>query len=154
MEQDMNSVKDNLAELVNQKAQEAPQQRNRSVPLPPATLAERQNETTRTKFENKVNANFIRRTVKNDILEIKHHPKHSDNHYNVYVQEQLTRERERERERSIALYQLKKDGFRVFTNECCLEYTNEESHGTKNSFDKIRSKLAWDDEKLKEVLRK
>ena len=93
-------------------------------------------------------AKFIRRTVKKDILKFKHHLKHSDNHYNVYVQEQLTRDR------STALYQLKKDGFRVFTNECRLEYTKGELHGTINSLDELRSKLGWDDEKLKEVLKK
>ena len=50
MEKDMNSAKENLAELVNQKVQEALQQ-NRSIPPPPEILAERQNETTQTKLD-------------------------------------------------------------------------------------------------------
>ena len=93
-------------------------------------------------------AKFTKRTVKNDILKSKHHLKHSDNHYNVYVQEQLTRER------STALYQLMKEGFRVFTNECRLEYTKGELHGTINSLEELQSKLGWDDEKLIEVVKK
>ena len=90
------------------------------------------------------------------ILNFKHHLKHSDNHYNVYVHEQLTRERERKRERGrpTALYQLKKEGFRVITIECRLEYAKGELHRTKNSLDELRSTLGWDDEKLKRVLKK
>ena len=46
MEQDMNSGKENLAGLVTQKAQEALQQQNGSIPQPPETSTEMQNETT------------------------------------------------------------------------------------------------------------
>ena len=216
MEQDINSVKENLVELVKQKVQEALQQQSRPMPPTPETSAERQNVSTQAKLDimtacrleaieqynrrdcllffglyeteeenttekvvetaramgvnisytdvsishrlqtrnrkrgepKPIIAKFTRRTVKNDILKSKHHLKHSDNHYNVYVQEQLTRER------STALYQLKKEGFRVFTNESRLEYTKGELHGTISSLEELRSKLGWDDEKLIEVLKK
>ena len=51
MEQDMKSDKKSFAELVNQKVPEALQQQNRSVPTPPETLAEKQNETTKTNLD-------------------------------------------------------------------------------------------------------
>ena len=51
MEQDMNSIKDNLSELVNQKVQEALQQQNRSIPPPP----ERHWQKDKTKRRKQIN---------------------------------------------------------------------------------------------------
>ena len=86
--------------------------------------------------------------MKNDTLKFKHHLKPSDNQYTVYVQEQLTRERER----TSALYHLKKEGFKVFTNECRLNTIGKSCLEQWRLLMNFDQNLARDDEKLKEVL--
>ena len=93
-------------------------------------------------------AKFTRRTVRNQVLTSKYRLKNSDNHYNVFVQEQLTRPRAR------ALYKLKEEGFRVTTNECRLMYSSERNQGIINSLADLQSKLGWDLAKMKEVFGK
>ena len=46
---------------------------------------------------------------------------------------------------------MKKEGFRVSTNEAGLLYTSDVTHGTINSLAELLSKLGWDHTKMKEI---
>ena len=61
-------------------------------------------------------AKFTRRNTKNLIYESKHRLKFSENHFNVVVREQLTKEKAR------ALYWMKSEGYRVTAYECRLMF--------------------------------
>ena len=90
-------------------------------------------------------AMFTRRSVKNEDFESKHRPKESLNHYNVYVQEQLTKARSRTN------YRMKEAGIRVSTFESRLLYTHNGKHGVINSLAELPSKLGWDRAKMKAI---
>ena len=64
-------------------------------------------------------AKLTRISVKNEVFESTHGLKESLNHYNVYVQEQLTKARLR------AIYRTKEAGIRVSTFESRLQYTHD-----------------------------
>ena len=93
-------------------------------------------------------AKFTRRDTKNAIYQLKHRLKHSDNHYNVYVREQLTKERAR------ALFWLKEEGYEVTTYECRLLYKKGSSNGVINSLDELITRIGWDSGKLKKAFNK
>ena len=82
----------------------------------------------------------------NEIFELKHRLKESLNHYNDYVQEQLTKAMSR------AIYRMKEAGFRVSTFESPLLYTHDGKHGVINSLAELPSKLGWDRAKMKKNL--
>ena len=88
-------------------------------------------------------AKFTRRDTKNAIYQSKHRLKLSDNHYNVYVREQLTKERAR------TLFWLKEEGYEVTTYECRLLYKKGPSNGVINSLDELITKIGWESGKLK-----
>ena len=90
-------------------------------------------------------AKFTRRSVKNEVFELKHRFKESLNHYNVYVQEQPTKARSR------AIYRMKEAGIRVSTFESRLLYTHDRKHRVINSLAVPPSKLGWDRVKMKEI---
>ena len=93
-------------------------------------------------------AKFTRRSVKIEVFESKHRLKESLNHYNVNVQEQLTKARSR------AIYRMKEAGIRVSTFESRLLYTHDGKHGVINSLAELPSKLGWDRAKMKEIFAK
>ena len=95
-----------------------------------------------------VTVKFTRRDTKNAIYQSKHRLKLSDNHYNVYVREQLTKERAR------ALFWLKEEGYEVTIYECRLLYKKGPSNGVINSLDELITKIGWDSGKLKKVFNK
>ena len=82
-------------------------------------------------------AKFLRRVVKNNIYKYKHRLKNSECHYNVFVNEQLTKERSR------VVYQLKKDGFAVYTQEGRINYRKDETYGVINSLDDLLTHVNW-----------
>ena len=67
---------------------------------------------------------FTRRSVKNEVFESKHWLKESLNHYNIYVQEHLTKAR------SKAIYHMKEAGIRISTFESRLLYTHTPTIGS------------------------
>ena len=112
------------------------------------SISHRLHTRNRPKEESRpIIAKFLRRSVKNEVFQSKHHLKNSLDHYKVYVHEQLNRARSR------ALYRMKK-GFRVSTNEARLLYTSDVTHGTINSLAELPSKLGWDHTKMKEIFGK
>ena len=88
------------------------------------------------------------RSVKYEVFESKRRLKESQNHNNVYVQEQLTKARSR------ALYRMKEAGIRVSTFESRILYTHDGKHGVINSLTELPSKLGWDRAKMKEIFAK
>ena len=93
-------------------------------------------------------AKFVRREVKNNVYQARAKLRHSVDHYNVFIREQLTEDR------SKALYMLRENGYRVTTTEGRLNVQNSEQTAVINSLLDLQSKQNWSNGKMEELFKK
>ena len=91
---------------------------------------------------------FVRRTTEQMVYAATHKLKFSDNHYTVYIRENLTRERAR------VVYQLKKKSYSVYTDESRLNYSKDNEKGVFNALIELQTKLNWDKHQMLKVFTK
>ena len=91
---------------------------------------------------------FVRRTTKQKVYSAKHKLDFSDDHYSVFISEDLTQERAR------AVYHLKKKGYSVYTDESQLNYSKDKEKGVINALLVLQTKLNWDKQQMLKVFTK
>ena len=92
-------------------------------------------------------AKFTRLNTKNLIYVTQYRLKFSENHYNVFVCEQLTKERAR------ALYWMKDEGYKVNTYEIRLLFRPGQESGVVNILSELGTKLGWQAIQLEKVFK-
>ena len=82
-------------------------------------------------------AKFTKRTTKNAIYQSKHALRFSQYHFDVFIREHLTKERSR------AVFQMKKAGIKVTTQDGRLHFSGDGGSGVIDTLTDLESKLKW-----------
>ena len=80
-------------------------------------------------------AKFTKRTTKNAIYQNKHALRFSEYHFDVFIREHLTKERSR------AVFQMKKAGIKVTTQDGRLHFSGDGGSGVIDTLTDLESKL-------------